>query len=289
MKKAKKGLLSVLGFAVSAVAALGAVWTVGAKDVDPIEASAAAVAWDSWDGTAANGFAYGSGTASSPYVIETAEQLAYLAQSVNGGNSSSGKYISLESDIDLCNIEWTPIGTGENYSETRHFCGYFQGNNFAISNMTISNAENAAVGLFGVVEGGSLSNFSILNYVISGAFTDCEYYAIGAVAGWLASNMSNVYATGSIDLEMISNSDNHTRIGGLIGQIWDPNDVTTVITNSYAVCDIQVTSLGVQKIDVGGFVGMLNGGAIRKCYANANVQGNASNVHVGAFAGLMEV
>ena len=112
MKKAKKGLLSVLGFAVGAVAALGAVWTVGAKDADPVEASAAAVAWDSWDGTAASGFAYGSGTSSSPYVIETAEQLAYLAQSVNSGNSYSGKYISLESNIDLCNINWTPIGRG---------------------------------------------------------------------------------------------------------------------------------------------------------------------------------
>ena len=40
MKKMRKSLLSVLGFAVSAVAALGAVWTVGGDTVGTVEASA---------------------------------------------------------------------------------------------------------------------------------------------------------------------------------------------------------------------------------------------------------
>ena len=56
---------------------------------------------DVWDGTAATGFARGTGTESDPYIIETAEQLAYFAQSVNGGNKYSGKYVKLASDIVL--------------------------------------------------------------------------------------------------------------------------------------------------------------------------------------------
>ncbi len=76
-----------------------------------------------WSGTAANGFASGSGQKSDPYLIDTPEQLAYLAQSVNAGNDYSGKYLKLTSDLLLNDLtdyqnwaqqqpahEWIPIG-----------------------------------------------------------------------------------------------------------------------------------------------------------------------------------
>ncbi len=50
---------------------------------------------DTWDGTIATAFAGGDGSEQSPYIIETAEQLAYLAESVNGGTSYAGKHIRL--------------------------------------------------------------------------------------------------------------------------------------------------------------------------------------------------
>jgi len=54
-----------------------------------------------WDGTVASGFASGSGTKTSPYVIETAEQMAYFSQAINSGTSFKGQYITLVNDVYL--------------------------------------------------------------------------------------------------------------------------------------------------------------------------------------------
>jgi len=70
-----------------------------------------------WDGSVATGFASGTRTEGDPYIIETAEQLAFLASSTN-----SGKYIKFANDIVLNDTSdweswdtipptnsWTPI------------------------------------------------------------------------------------------------------------------------------------------------------------------------------------
>ena len=54
-----------------------------------------------WDGSVADGFAGGSGTEEDPYIIMTAEQLAYFAQSVNSGDRYYDTYIRMDSDIQL--------------------------------------------------------------------------------------------------------------------------------------------------------------------------------------------
>jgi hypothetical protein len=58
----------------------------------------------------ATAFASGTGTEADPFVIKTPEQLAFLAQSVKGGESYEGKFIVLGADIDLGGKEWLPIG-----------------------------------------------------------------------------------------------------------------------------------------------------------------------------------
>ena len=45
-----------------------------------------------------------------PYQIATAEQLAKLANDVNGGTSYDNTYFVLTSDIDLSAHRWKPIG-----------------------------------------------------------------------------------------------------------------------------------------------------------------------------------
>ena len=83
----------------------------------------------------------GFGTQESPYIISTAEQLILLSTLVNTGNNYSlNKYFVLENDIDLSEMEWTPIGylysTSSNY--TRAFQGNFNGNGFKIYNFNIT-------------------------------------------------------------------------------------------------------------------------------------------------------
>ena len=77
---------------------------------------------DVWDGSVATDFASGTGTEADPYQIATAAQLAYLAQQVNAGNQYEGQYFKVTNDLDLNDLEWTPIGNG-----TYDFSGFFDG------------------------------------------------------------------------------------------------------------------------------------------------------------------
>ena len=63
-----------------------------------------------WDGTSVSASLKGEGTEASPYLVESAADLAFLAKSVNDGTSYEGKYFTQTADIDLGGKEWTPIG-----------------------------------------------------------------------------------------------------------------------------------------------------------------------------------
>lgn len=71
----------------------------------------------------------GAGTEASPYLIESAEQLAFIAEMVNGGVTTyENTYFKLMTNIDLNNQTWVPIGA----SEERAFSGHIDGNNYMI-------------------------------------------------------------------------------------------------------------------------------------------------------------
>lgn len=76
-----------------------------------------------WSGEVADGFASGSGSRYDPYLIDTPDRLAHLAERVNSGDDCSGEYFQLTDDLYLNDIthfndwrsepplnEWTPIG-----------------------------------------------------------------------------------------------------------------------------------------------------------------------------------
>ena len=72
----------------------------------------------------------GTGTMEDPYLIESAEQLAWLAYDVNVTNNSyENKVVALGADINLNKtvdgerVSWNPIGTSENFC----FKGLFLG------------------------------------------------------------------------------------------------------------------------------------------------------------------
>jgi hypothetical protein len=89
----------------------------------------------------------------SSFTINTAAELAGLAELVNSGTNFSGKTINLGADIDLLNLEWIPIGTKDN-----PFRGKFNGADMEISNLNIDAPDATNAGLFGYVTGGSLSH-----------------------------------------------------------------------------------------------------------------------------------
>ena len=111
---------------------------------------------DVWDGTVGDGFGGGQGTESDPFLIYTAEELAFMAHTVNNGNFE-GAYFKLMADLDLAGIEWTPIGQGSNSSfdyenaGADRFCGHFDGNGHVIYRLQQLETYFGRSGLFGAV------------------------------------------------------------------------------------------------------------------------------------------
>ena len=147
---------------------------------------------DVWDGSVDTEWD-GSGTESNPYLIQSAAELAGLAQKVNNSESFEGMFFELTTDIDLAHIEWTSIGTIDKkakkiwfitsevyYENPVPFSGIFNGNGHTISNMYIEASEEGT-GLFGCVNG-VISNLSITDSSIS--IVDSPV-SVGLVIGYL--------------------------------------------------------------------------------------------------------
>jgi hypothetical protein len=111
---------------------------------------------DVWDGSAEPFDTSVAGDSEHPYVIDTAEKLAYLAESVREGNNYSRKYFKLTKDLNLKKIPWTPIGCFAENDESSDLCfmGIFNGEGHTISNLRIAKSD-AYIGLFGAVGGGA--------------------------------------------------------------------------------------------------------------------------------------
>lgn len=115
----------------------------------------------------------GTGTESNPFLIESADNLAFLAYMVNKGFETEGLHFRLTTDINLNGSEdqqWVPIGLynrwfneddcdrgylGNSYGFTPHtsFRGHFDGGEHSISNIYVVSESYESVGLFGYVEG----------------------------------------------------------------------------------------------------------------------------------------
>lgn len=199
-----------------------------------------------WDGSISDSFQRGDGSESSPYEITSASQFALLAKQVNEGNQYEDKYFLLLCDIDLNNIDWTPIGNG-----TYSFMGNFDGNGHIIKNLKISQSmhytyeyptgRKAAYcdsGLFATIQ-----DATIRNVVIDGAtikITDTksgDTHRVGVLCGAvrtyqstsIISNIDIKNATVTTDFS-INQSPLSLSIGGVIGHIYAYNNTTTTIS-----------------------------------------------------------
>lgn len=139
-------------------------------------------------------------SADNPYVLTTAEQLAGLAALTFGEDGSKtafpGKYIRLGADIDLSGLEWTPIGRNLD----NPFRGHFDGAGYAITGLTMTSGKgeegdaDAACGLFGVLEGGSVSDLTVAGSI--SVSDDRAIYMI--LAGGIAGAADGAQITGCV-------------------------------------------------------------------------------------------
>lgn len=259
----------------------------------PVSARAEGETVDTWDGTAV-AFTKGSGTEENPWLIENAEQLAYLAQQVNNGTDYRRKHFRLVSDLDLSVKEWTPIGTEGNL-----FWGGFDGDGHTITGMTITGKENSYVGLFGecrnftaassyiksvTVKGANISGKSFVG-AIAGAganISDCysienTIYAsrcVGGVCGSLIGKISGCYNSSSVS--------GISTAGGIMGSAsYEGNVGNGVVQYCYNIGTVTVSE---QDSSVGGITGAsANRYDISNCLNCGKITGNGKNV--GGIAG----
>ncbi len=142
-----------------------------------------------WDGKYANKFRQGSGQKEDPYLIASTQELAWLAKSVNKGETYAGKYFKLTEDLDL-NSEATQKGKygfpvprypWPGIGGTTPFSGYFDGNNHRIYNISIDGLNaKATCGLFGNIGTDGIVGFLFVEKVQCEGKSD---YFTGALAG----------------------------------------------------------------------------------------------------------
>ena len=169
-----------------------------------------------WDGTW-EPWTHGTGTEADPFLIENAQQLAYLAYRVNNGFEAdgnhvvgNGKHYKMTIDINLNgseNFQWTPIGYWNNDSDYYSFGGCFDGNYHNIVGLYISISINRC-GLFGYTNGTTIKNL----YIEEGILSPSGQYA-GGVVGYAKGSTNIVNCHSNITIE----SNSLTYSGGIVG------------------------------------------------------------------------
>lgn len=224
----------------------------------------------------------GDGSSETPYLLSSDSDIDELSSTY----ADWGSYFQLTQNITLVGNH-TPIGSGD-----PQFTGNFDGNGYAIKNMTVYQTGNDA-GFFGYtssaanihelgVEASSAgvvstagSRVGVLVGYNYGAVRDCSATGnvtgvsyVGGLIGYQNSNtVSNCSATGTVTAA--------DDVGGLIGFS------SGTVSNCYATGNVISTS----SYRVGGLLGF-NSGTATNCYATGDATGSGSSDDVGGLVGL---
>ena len=239
----------------------------------------------------------GKGTEAEPFVLNTADHLAWFRDCVNECNTLVCAKIADEvKEIDMSTVchkadtekqiaelSWTPIGNFDN-----KYQGTFDGNGKIISNLYI-NATSAYAGFFGHLAGGNIKNITFDNAKVN---STGNYYT-GILAGYAGSCIfENIKTLGNCSVEgkditggiagiavgNISNCENHAEVkgtaslGGILGMYYGSDNSITSCANYGAVT-------GWYR-QVGGMVGYFDSGTIQNSanYGDITGKDNVGNL-----------
>jgi len=184
------------------------------------------------------------------YTVTNANGLVKFSTLVNVGNTFAGKIVKLGNDINMIGVNWTPVGTAGEY--TNSFAGTFDGQNKTISNLTsVTTGTNGAGGLFGSCHTGTIKNVILDNANIS-----CEHFG-GGIVGWFEGNGYALIDNCTVKNSTIVCNTRYT------GTEWDDGDKTGSIAGY--VCNSTVQNCTATNVtltgyrDLGGIVGIANG------------------------------
>lgn len=177
------------------------------------------------------------------YNIATAEDL------LNIKNNTEGDY-KLTADIDMSGVSFTPLPD---------FTGSLDGQGHVIRNLTFNNANQDQAALFSTTHGATIKNLGIENANIVGNANAAAI--VGRACG------------GTIQSCYVANSyiEGRDHVGSITGDM-NVND-NVGVTISDCLSDARLKTRSYQ---VGGLVGVTNGGTIQNCYFSGTIDGNES-------------
>lgn len=230
--------------------------------------------YKSWDGTSDVSWYNDTDT---EFHLTTAEQLAGLAEIVNGGNTMAGKTMYLDADLDLAGHEWTSIGQDAMGAPT--FSGTFDGQNHYIANLTSRKTDYARHGLFGDISDATLKNVNLLN---ADVYSANGFLVEGILADWADnSTVQNCYTSGRVE-----SAAGNKLLGGLIGQCTAASQIIgcgsdAVVVSTY--CE------GEDCDTVGGLIGQwetsVDNSLISDCWFGGSVSCGYIDSAVGGILG----
>lgn len=270
--------------------------------------------WQGWDGTV--DFS-GDGTQEYPYQIDSLPELMGLSAAVAAGETFEGKYFELTQDIDLGNVNvnygnWNPIGWYQDASDLsgdvdHAFQGNFDGCGNTISGLKITDPSKKLknIGLFGVIDGGTVKNLTVEADDICGE--DNAAVLVGAVKGHAV--IADITVSGLVQ--------SAEDAGGIVGEVRGGTEPAVIencladgivvyssgsngyvggiagnLQNAYLVDSTAITQDGdynriYGKGYVGGIAGRMNRAQIYNVYVNGTIGGNGSRA-VGGIVGKYE-
>ena len=241
----------------------------------------------------------GKGTEAEPFLLKTAEHLAWFRDYVNGGHPSACAKIADDvKEIDMSTVcyednaekqvtelSWTPIGNFDN-----RYQGTFDGNGKTIRNLYINNAASGYVGFFGYAEKGSIKNITFDNAkvkstaectgILAGYEEYCFIENIKTLANCSVEGKDKVGGIAGSAIDNIINCENHAMVkgtsyvGGVVGR-YDGEYKSITLCANYGV----VTG---SAEGVGGMVGQFGSGTIQN---SANYGDVTGTIYVGNLIG----
>lgn len=239
-----------------------------------------------WADAAADEFAGGDGTESSPYRIENAAQFAKLSHDVfYDGNTFENTWFTIENDLDLGKYKWLPIGfmsSDDNLGKVA-FAGKVDGKGHNIINLQLVGIGNfTSMGIFGRTS----SSFELRNLTILSGIADGESQ-VGSFVGYnygLVENCVNYvdvtclmyYAGGIAGANLSTGKIVKCQNYGDIQAGYDTTQGLSAagISGSSSGTVEQCVNFGNIKSQTngsGGIVAIMDGGKISQCFNRGNL------------------
>ena len=253
---------------------------------------------DKWDGTTADP---DIDKEKQTISISSPAQLAGFVKLINGSNAYEDYTVTLHSSLDLNGKEWTPIATGTRSGSNpsgNSFKGTFDGNGNTIYNLSITTDPknpDQAIGLFGIVDGGTVKNLKFENVDIYVPSSEMAAAAVGmltgggtvsgieVVSGKIIAKRGNGAVVGRmtksgtiedcINRATVSGSD--SNVGGIVGAAYyTEQDSKMIISNCTNYGEVSCTA---PVSVVGGIVG-LSAADVINCINEGTITGNGTDV-----------